>query len=91
MLEGERRLTLRQGERWTPADPRVYQLRATLLCADGTGDMYETPCGAPDCSFDHGGWLVAGQPVLLQGMRLPGGVPLLAKATLAQTWMMSWR
>ena len=83
-VEGEHKLSLQRCARWSPENAQVYTLRVTLLCADGTGDMYETPCGANACKFDRGKLRIAGQPVLLKGMRLPGGIPLLTMP-LAQT------
>ncbi len=83
-LEGERKLSLGRCPRWSPEDAQVCTLRVTLLCTDGTGDMCEKHCGASICKFAHGKFYVDGQPVLLKGMRLPGGIPLLT-ASLEQT------
>lgn len=83
-VNGRCRLSLLRCPRWSPETPLVYTLRVTLLCADGTGDMCEMPCGANDCTFEHGQLRIDDEPVLLKGMRLPGGIPLLT-APLAQT------
>jgi len=82
--EGEHALSLNGFQGWTPEGPRVYRLRATLACADGTGDVCEAPCGGCAVTFDHGTMRVGGQPLLVKGMRLPGGIPLLSQPMSGQ-------
>ena len=63
---------------WTPAasKPQRYQLHAELLRNKEVLDSMTITFGASFASLDAGQqFTVNGQPLLLRGMRLPGGVP----------------
>lgn len=84
-FDGEQKLPVKSWKHWSPGAPQLYRLRVTLLGPDKIGDTREVTCGICTAVIDHATLRIDGQPILLKGMRLPGGVPLLSQPTLSQT------
>jgi hypothetical protein len=85
VASGDLTLSGRKVHRWTPAGKQTtrYRLQAELVGATGSSDLYQTEFGvtAADWSGD-GHFTMAGQAVVLRGIRLPGGLPVdLAPST----------
>jgi beta-galactosidase len=70
---GEKREVLRplavdNPQPWSPDEPRLYRLRARLVCGDGREDRTETAFGLRTVSVSaERGFLLNGQPVKLLG------------------------
>ncbi|MHB9025526.1 MAG: glycoside hydrolase family 2 protein [Armatimonadota bacterium] len=84
-LTGERTLSIKKLARWSPAAPALYRLRVTLLGPGKSSDIRELPFGVCDFALARRAFTINNKPLLLKGLRLPGGIPPLSKPSLTQT------
>jgi hypothetical protein len=74
-VDGVAHLRVRKPEPWSPAHPRLYRVRVTLSRPNTPGDTLDCTTGFADAAFANNRLSVSGTPVILHGLRLPGGVP----------------
>lgn len=84
-IEGQHTLRVKDIRRWSPETPHLYRLHATLTTPTQGEDRWELPCGPCAVSVERQGMTLNGAPILLRGLRLPGGVPPFADLPLIQT------
>jgi hypothetical protein len=74
VLEGTYTFSIRKFQPWSPDAPKVYRVRATLQRGRAVQDSWETACGGSTLQL-AAGLRLNDAPLVLKGLRLPGGVP----------------
>ncbi len=73
--EGVAQLHIRLVVPWSPAKPRLYRVRVTLTRAGVPGDVADATTGMAAMTFARNRLCVNDAPIILHGLRIPGGVP----------------